>query len=114
MLKKQLIILGKFYNNYFSYKLFHFRQIYRLPNIFIQYQNGTWLNAPLQLNTQLYQILISVQMQQLTIEVYRLSEAYSYFYSNTLSTSDQDYLQKLVLALYNQQSYYKLKKIISR
>jgi hypothetical protein len=81
-----------------------FRQIYRLPNIFLQYQNGTWLDGPLQLNNQLYQILISVQMQRLTTRVYRLSKAYSYFYSNVLSTNDQDYLQRLILTLYNQQS----------
>ncbi|CAF3582391.1 unnamed protein product [Rotaria sordida] len=79
-------------------------QIYRLPNIYIQHQNGTWLDSPLQLNNQLYQILISVQMQQLTIRVYILSKAYSYFYLNSLTTNDRDFLQRLILTLYNQQS----------
>jgi hypothetical protein len=79
-------------------------QIYRLPNIYIQYQNGTWLDGPLQLNNQLYQILLSVQMQRLVTRVYRLSEAYSYFYANILTTIDQNYLQNLILTLYNQQS----------
>ena len=78
-------------------------QIYRLPNIYIQQQNGTWLDGPLQLNNQLYQILISVQMQRLVTRVYRLSKAYSYFYSNVLTTIDQGYLQTLILTLYNQQ-----------
>ncbi len=79
-------------------------QIYRLPNIYIQYQNGTWLDGPLQLNSQLYQILISVQMQPLLTPVYLLSEAYSYFYSNPLTPNDQNYLESLILSLYNQQS----------
>ena len=79
-------------------------QIYRIPNIYIQQQNGIWLDGPLQLNNQLYQILLSVQMQRLTTRVYRLAKAYSYFYANTLTTNDQLYLQRLVLTLYNQQS----------
>jgi len=89
---------------------FYLRQIYRLPNIYIQYINGTWVDSPLQLsnNNQLYQILISVQMQRLLIQVYRLSEAYSYFYLNVLTTNDQDYLQRLILTLYNQQSKRKI------
>jgi hypothetical protein len=85
-------------------------QIYRLPSIYIQYQNGTWLDAPLQLNAQLYQILLSVQMQRLVTTVYRLSTAYSYFYPNTLTTNDQNYLQNLILTLYNQQSKTKHRK----
>ncbi|CAF4988463.1 unnamed protein product, partial [Rotaria sp. Silwood1] len=79
-------------------------QIYRLPIIYIQHQNGTWLDSPLQLNNQLYQILISVQMQQLITRVYLLSKAYSYFYVNRLTTNDRDFLQRLILTLYNQQS----------
>ncbi|CAF2104402.1 unnamed protein product [Rotaria magnacalcarata] len=79
-------------------------QIYRLPNIYIQQQNGTWLDAPLQLNSQLYQILISTQMQKLATRVYYLSEAYSYFYLKQLTANDQDYLQRLILTIYNQQS----------
>lgn len=43
-------------------------------------------------------------MQRLLTRVYRLSKAYSYFYSNKLTTSDQEYLQRLILTLYNQQS----------
>ena len=70
-------------------------QIYRLPNIYIQHQNGTWLDAPLQLNNQLYQILLSVQMQRLVTTVYRLSKAYSYFYLNMLTTNDQNLFTKL-------------------
>ncbi|UJR35334.1 hypothetical protein I4U23_028095, partial [Adineta vaga] len=79
-------------------------QIYRLPNIYIQHQNGTWLDSPLQLNNQLYQILISVQMQRILTRIYRLSKAYSYFYSNSLTINDREYLQRLILATYNQQS----------
>ena len=84
--------------------LFSSSHIYRLPNIYIQHQNGTWLDAPLQLNSQLYQILISVQLQRLLTRVYRLSKAYSYFFSNSLTISERDYLQRLILATYNQQS----------
>ena len=80
------------------------RQIYRLPNIFIQHQNGTWLDAPLILNNQLYQILLSVQMQRITTRLYRLSKALAYFYQNSLSASDREFLQRLVLTLWNQQS----------
>ena len=79
-------------------------QIYRLPNIYIQQQNGVWLDGPLQLNNQLYQILLSVQMQRLTTRVYRLAKAYSYFYTNSLTTNDQIFLQRLIVTLYNQQS----------
>lgn len=79
-------------------------QIYRIPNIYIRQLNGVWLDAPLQLNSQLYQILLSVQMQRLVTRVYRLAKAYSYFYANTLITNDQIYLQRLILTLYNQQS----------
>ncbi|CAF1204774.1 unnamed protein product [Adineta ricciae] len=79
-------------------------RIYRLPNIYIQHQNGTWFDAPLQLNSQLYQILISVQLQRLLTRVYRLSKAYSYFFSNSLTINERDYLQRLILATYNQQS----------
>jgi len=43
-------------------------------------------------------------MQRLLTQVYRLSEAYSYFYLNDLTANDQDYLQRLILTLYNQQS----------
>ncbi len=43
-------------------------------------------------------------MQRLITRVYRLSKAYSYFYSTTLTANDQDYLQRLILTLYNQQS----------
>ena len=103
---KQLIILGKLILSitFLNLILFSNRQIYRLPNIYIQHQNGTWLDGPLQLNNQLYQILISNQMQRLVTRVYRLSKAYSYFYSNTLTTNDREYLQRLILTLYNQQS----------
>ncbi|CAF1547561.1 unnamed protein product, partial [Adineta steineri] len=79
-------------------------QIYRLPNIFIQHQNGTWLDSPLQLNNQLYQILISVQMQRILTRIYRLAKAYSYFYTNHLTINDRDYLQRLILTTYNQQN----------
>jgi hypothetical protein len=41
-------------------------------------------------------------MQRLKNRVYRLSKSFSYFYSNPLSTNDRDYLQKLILTLYNQ------------
>lgn len=87
----------------------YFRQIYRLPNIYIQHNNGTWLDAPLQLNSQLYQIFASLQLRQLATTVYYLSEAYSYFYANSLTSNDQEYLQRLILTLYNQQS--SIKKI---
>jgi len=100
-------MLGKIsFKLHFCFLLNYFllRQIYLLPNLFLQYQNGTWLDGPLQLNNQLYQILISVQMQQLLTRVYLLSEAYSYFYLNRLTTNDQDYLERLILTLYNQQS----------
>jgi len=79
-----------------------FRQIYRLPNIFFQYVNGTWLDSSIELNNQLIDIFISNQMQRLKNRVYRLSKSFSYFYSNPLSTNDRDYLQKLILTLYNQ------------
>lgn len=79
-------------------------QIYRIPNIYIQQQNGVWLDGPLQLNNQLFQIFLSVQMQRITTRVYRLAKAYSYFYLNPLTTNDQIFLQRLVLTLYNQQS----------
>jgi hypothetical protein len=101
---KQSIISGNRFSFLYKFFLFSCRQIYRLPNIYIQYQNGTWLDGPLQLNNQLYQILTSNQMQRLTTRVYLLSEAYSYFYSNPLTINDQDYLERLILTLYNQQS----------
>ncbi len=104
MLKKQLIFLGNRIPFFLSSLEISFRQIYRLPNIYIQSQNGTWLDGPLQLNNQLYQILISIPMQRLITRVYRLSKAYSYFYSTSLTANDQDYLQRLILTLYNQQS----------
>jgi hypothetical protein len=81
-----------------------FRQIYYLPNIFVQHVNGTWLDNSFELDYQLFEILISNQMQQLTNRVYRLSKSYSYFYSNSLSINDRDYLEKLILILNNQQS----------
>ena len=80
------------------------RQVYLLPRIYFQHQNGTWLDSPLYLNSQLYQILLSNQLQRLTTHVYRLSEAFAYFYQNSLSDNDRDYLQRLILNLYNQQS----------
>lgn len=80
------------------------RQIYRLPNIYIQHRNGSWLDAPLQVNNQLYQILVAAQMQRVTTRVYRLAKAYSYFYANALTPNDREYLQRLVLTTYNQQS----------
>ncbi|CAF4066459.1 unnamed protein product, partial [Rotaria sp. Silwood2] len=81
-----------------------FGQIYRLPNIFLQHINGTWLDSSLELNNELYEILISNQMQRLTNRVYRLSTSFSYFYSNSLSINDRNYLQKLILILFNQQN----------
>lgn len=115
VLKKLLIILGKiWYKFYYFINSFIFRQIYRLPNIYIQHQNGTWLDGPLQLNNQLYQILISLQMQRLLTRVYLLSEAYSYFYLNSLTTNDRDYLQRLILTLYNQQSKNERKNSLNR
>jgi hypothetical protein len=81
-----------------------FRQIYHLPNIFLQHINGTWLDSSFELNDQLYQIFISNEMQRSATHIYRLSKAYSYFYSNDVSINNRDYLQKLVLNLFNQQS----------
>lgn len=43
-------------------------------------------------------------MKRLTTKVYRLSKSYSYFYTNSLLNDDRDYLEKLILTLYNQQS----------
>ena len=106
MSKKQLIIWGRVWSFSVIIQICaeFSRQIYRLPTIFLRYQNGTWLDGPLQLNNQLYQILLSVQMQQITTRVYRLSKAYSYFYANPLTSNDRDFLQRLILTLYNQQS----------
>jgi len=64
------------------------------------------------LNSQLYEILIANQMQRLTTPVYFLSEAYSYFYLNDLTVNDLDYLQRLILTLYNQQSKHKFSSLI--
>jgi len=66
--------------------------------------NGTWLDSSLELNNQFLEIFISNQMKRLTIPVYRLSKSYSYFYPKSLSINDRDYLQKLILTLYNQHS----------
>ncbi|CAF3399711.1 unnamed protein product [Rotaria socialis] len=81
-----------------------FGRIYHLPNIFLQDLNGTWLDSPLEFNEELYEIFISNQMQRLPNRVYRLSKAFSYFYSNSLSTDDRYYLEKLILTLYNRQN----------
>lgn len=81
-----------------------FRQIYRLPNLFFQHVNGTWLNAPLEFNPQLYEILIDNDLKRITTPLYRLSKAYSYLYSHPLSMNDRDYLEKLLLTVHNQQS----------
>jgi len=88
---------------FFSY-VFSFRQIYRLPNIFLQHVNGTWLDSSFELNNQLVEIFLSNQMSQLKNHVYYLSKSYSYFYSNYLSRNEREYLEKLILTLYNQQS----------
>ncbi|CAF1569467.1 unnamed protein product, partial [Rotaria sordida] len=79
-------------------------QVYHIPTIFLQHVNGTWLDSSFELNNELYDILISNQMQRLTNRVYRLSKSFSYFYSNSLSIDDRNYLQKLILILYNQQN----------
>jgi len=84
------------------YLILSSRQIYRLPNIFLQHVNGTWLDSSIELNNQLIDIFISNQMQRLTNRVYRLSKSFSYFYSNPLSINDRDYLAKLILTHYNQ------------
>ena len=81
-----------------------FRQVYHVPNIFLQHVNGTWLDGPLELSRELHEILISNQLQRLATRLYRLSKAYSLFYAHPLSSNDRDYLRKLVLTLYNQQS----------
>ncbi|CAF1196215.1 unnamed protein product, partial [Didymodactylos carnosus] len=75
-------------------------QVYRLPLIYIQ-QNGNWLDASLLVNSSWINIFRSAQLQRLTMRVYRLAKAFSYFYSNKLSSTDQDYLQRLILTLYN-------------
>jgi hypothetical protein len=80
------------------------RQIYHLPNIFLQHTNGTWLDSFLEFNNQIYEIFMSNEMKRLTTRVYRLSKSYSYFYSHSLSKNDRDYLEKLLLTLHNQQS----------
>ncbi len=53
-------------------------------------------------------------MQRLLTRVYLLSEAYSYFYLNSLTTNDRDYLQRLILTLYNQQSKNERKNSLNR
>ncbi|CAF1308851.1 unnamed protein product, partial [Rotaria sordida] len=78
--------------------------IYRLSIIYIQHKRAHGLIVQLQLSNQLYQILISSQMQRLINCVYYLSKAYSYFYLNYLTINHRQYLQRLVLTLYNQQN----------
>ena len=43
-------------------------------------------------------------MQRITTRFYRLSKAFAFFYPNNLSMNDREFLQRLVLTLYNQQS----------
>ena len=98
---------GKILKGFFLFYIWfscNYRQIYRLPNIFLQDINGTWLDSPLELNNELYEILISNQMQRIKTRIYRLSKSFSYFYSHPLTANDRYYLQKLILILYNRQS----------
>ncbi|CAF3961528.1 unnamed protein product, partial [Adineta steineri] len=81
-----------------------FGQIYYIPNIFLQHINGTWLDSSFELTNQFYEILISNQFNRLSFHVYRLSKSYSYFYTNSLSQNDRNYLEKLLLTVYNQQN----------
>lgn len=43
-------------------------------------------------------------MKRLTTNVYRLSKSLAYFYSKSLNKNNREYLEKLILTLYNQQS----------
>lgn len=43
-------------------------------------------------------------MQRIVTPLYRLSRAYSYFYGNRLTINDREYLERLVLTIYNRQS----------
>ncbi|CAF3578872.1 unnamed protein product [Adineta steineri] len=81
-----------------------FGQIYYIPNIFLQHINGTWLDSSFELTNQFYEILIPNQFNRLSFHVYRLSKSYSYFYTNSLSQNDRNYLEKLLLTVYNQQN----------
>ena len=70
----------------------------------MQRVNGTWLDSSLELNSELFELLISNQMKRITSRIYRLPKSFAYFYSSPMSVDDRSHLEKLLLTLYNEKS----------
>ena len=83
-----------------------FRQVYQVPNIFLQESNGTWLNNPSAFDQELFPIFIDSQMQRINNRVYDLSKTLSYLYANPTSSADREYLEKVIAMIHQQHSQY--------
>ena len=62
------------------------------------------MNDALEFDRDLFSIFTVNQMQRLTNRVYDLSKTLSYLYANPTTSTDREYLEKVILMLHQQKS----------